>query len=94
MSGGRRFARAAPLKKFGEPPPMFLRVSKKINKSGKRTSFEYICVDPLTNGKWKILSHKQLTQLDIQKQLRSMAACGYQRPTNGKMASFKWPQMD
>jgi hypothetical protein len=71
---------------------MFLRISKKTNKAGDRTSFEYICADPVFDGKWKILSHKELTEVEIQRQLRVMAVSGYQRPTNGRMASFKWPQ--
>ena len=73
---------------------MFLRITKKTNKSGNKTSFEYICVDPVFDGKWKILSHKELTEVEIQRQLRFMAACGYERPANGKVVSFKWPQMD
>lgn len=65
---------------------------KTPSNSANGTRFEYIFDDPVSGGKWKILSHKKLTSAEIQKRLRFMAVCGYQRPANGQTTLFKWPK--
>jgi len=64
----------------------------RISEVGER--FEYIFDDPLSGGKWKILSHEPLTNVEIQRGLRFMSARGHQRPEKGQTSLFKWPKRE
>jgi len=54
--------------------------------------FEYICDDPATAGRWRIISRKELTEEEIDRQLKLMVVSGRQRPPRGEIYTFKWPQ--
>ena len=56
------------------------------------TRFEYIFDDPVSEGKWKILSHEALTAAEIQRKLRFAAAHGRQRPAKNQTILLRWPK--
>lgn len=68
--------------------------SKKNNGEIKQSKlfFEYFCDDPITSGKWRIISREKLTADELDRQLRFMVVFGYDRPPAGALYTFKLPK--
>jgi hypothetical protein len=64
---------------------------KPFQKPGDR--FQYEFPDPVTEGMWHIVSHRELTAEEIKRVLRFIVCLGVERPRMSEISAFKWPEM-